>query len=297
MTTIDCYEYDSGQDERRRADAKHRRGSSCAYYQVKHCLASECSQASLKTGGKRAKLAGMFSRRVLFILSVVLALAACSVSQEVFISSDSSGRVSVRIQLEEVFVEYLFNLAQVAGDVAVLEEGTIFDLEEIQNGVQERPGVRVTQIDTPKPEILETSFTFENVEDIFGGEAELQEAGIIRFSQSNAEKKLEIYLDRKNYQQLSSMFPVLANPVFESLGPQEGDTTTEDEYLEIMEFALGEAGPEVVKNSFIEVVVRTDGEIISQRGGTLQEGTATFRIPLLRVLLLDQPLDFELVFK
>ena len=239
-------------------------------------------------------------KRVYFFPAIVLAAVlafSCTVTQQVFVRSDGSGSVGIHIELKKVFLEYLFTLAEVTGETDMIRDGKVFDVAEVRKAVEERPGVKVTKINTPEPEILEMEFTFDRVDDIFGSEKELQEAGILRFLHSGDTRTLELYLDRGNYRQLSAMFPVLANPIFESLGPQEGDTTTEEEYLEIMAFAFGEEGPDVVRNSHIEVTVRTNGTIVSQRGGTLSGGNVVFRIPLVRVLLLDKPLDYALSFK
>jgi hypothetical protein len=52
-----------------------------------------------------------------------------------------------------------------------------------------------------------------------------------------------------------------------------------------------------VKKSFIEVAIRPEGEIVSQTGGVVSNGTVVFRIPLLRLLVLDKPLDYSVTFK
>jgi hypothetical protein len=75
--------------------------------------------------------------------------------------------------------------------------------------------------------------------------------------------------------QLSALFPLLKDPVFAQLGPQVNDTISDDDYLSI--------DPE--------------GDIISQTGGTVSGGAVTFRIPLLRLLVLDKPLDYSVTFK
>jgi hypothetical protein len=81
------------------------------------------------------------------------------------------------------------------------------------------------------------------------------------------------------------------------MGPQANDTITEAEYLEMIKFSLGDEGPALVKKSFIEMAIRPEGEIVSQTGGTQTNGTVVFRIPLLRLLVLDKPLDYSVTFK
>jgi len=47
----------------------------------------------------------------------------------------------------------------------------------------------------------------------------------------------------------------------------------------------------------IQTTVLVKGQVLAQSGGTAVPGGVSFRIPLLRVLLLDKPLDYSLSFK
>ncbi len=58
-------------------------------------------------------------------------------------------------------------------------------------------------------------------------------------------------------------------------------------------FTLGADGPALLKKSFIDLVIKPEGEIVSQTGGTVANGAVIFRIPLLRLLVLDKPLDYS----
>ena len=108
---------------------------------------------------------------------------------------------------------------------------------------------------------------------------------------------LRAHLDRKNFSQLLELAPFLKNPLFEGLGPQENDDATEAEYLELIDLALGRRrrrGTEGLGHRDHDPV---KGQVVAQSGGTVVPGGVLFRIPLLRVLLLDKPLDYSLTFK
>jgi hypothetical protein len=89
----------------------------------------------------------------------------------------------------------------------------------------------------------------------------------------------------------------LDNPFFRMFSPVENEGTTEAEYLEMMEFLLGEEGPEAVKGSMIEIRVNVKGRILSHSGGRIDGKSVIYEIPLLRVLLLEEPLEYSLTFK
>ena len=75
------------------------------------------------------------------------------------------------------------------------------------------------------------------------------------------------------------------------------DTTTEAEYLDMVSFSIGDQGPGLLKKSFITMTIDPEGDIVSQTGGTISGGAVIFRIPVLRLMVLDKPLDYSVTFK
>lgn len=235
-------------------------------------------------------------RKMKILLGIISALiiGSCSVSQQVFIKADASGSVRIKIELKKAFINYLVDLAEVMGESF---EGNFFNIEEIKKGFEEKDGVELKQIDCPRPETLEMQIQFRSVEELFSNESQLRYDSILSFDHTKEGYSLRFLLDRSNFRQVSELFPLLKNPLFEALGPQESDTTTEEEYLELIELALGEEGASGLKASFLETQVQVKGKLVSQTGGTISNNTVTFKIPLIRVLLLDKPLKYSLVFK
>ncbi len=221
-------------------------------------------------------------------------LIGCTIKQQVQLEVDESGKVSMQIRLEPVFVEYINDLSAFTGESL---EGQIFNMEEIKKGFAERNDVTLISIDTPDPATLEMELDFRSIEEVFSSEQELQESGVIRFERVSQGYSVRFHLDRKNFSSIMKFMPALQNPLFEGLGPQENDDTTEEEYLELMDLALGDGGADSVRNSYIETKVTVRGTLVSQTGGKISPGGVTFTIPLIRVLLLDKPLGYSLVFK
>lgn len=228
------------------------------------------------------------------VLLVITLLIGCTIKQQVQLEADESGKVSMQISLEPVFVEYINDLSALTGESL---EGQIFNVEEIKKEFAEREDVTLIRIDTPDPATLEMSLSFLSIEEVFSSEQELQESGVIRFERVSQGYSVRFHLDRKNFSSIMKFMPALQNPLFEGLGPQENDDTTEEEYLELMDLALGDGGADSVRDSYIETKVTVRGTLVSQSGGKISPGGVTFTIPLIRVLLLDKPLDYSLVFK
>jgi hypothetical protein len=222
------------------------------------------------------------------------ALLGCTIKQEVDLAADASGSVTMQIRLEPVFVQYIKDLSALTGES--VEDG-IFNVEEIRKGFAEREDVTLLSISTPTPDTLDMTLRYNSIEEVFSSQEELQQSGIIRFEKVGQGYSVRFHLDRKNFPAVMTFIPALQNPLFEGLGPQENDDTTEAEYYELMDLALGEGGAESVRNGYIETKVNVRGKLVSQTGGTSTPGGVTFTVPLIRVLLLDKPLDYSLVFK
>ncbi|HEY9595907.1 MAG TPA: hypothetical protein VHE79_15615, partial [Spirochaetia bacterium] len=138
---------------------------------------------------------------------------------------------------------------------------------------------------------------YTSLDAVFAGDKTLKGSGAITYTESAGKKTIRLHLDRTNYTQLSALFPLLSDPTIAGLGPQVNDTTTDADYLEMVRFSIGDDGPALVKNSFITLTIAPEGKILSQTGGTIRGDAVVFRIPLLRLLVLDKPLDYSVTFQ
>ena len=94
------------------------------------------------------------------------------------------------------------------------------------------------------------------------------------------------------------MFPVLDNPLIASMGPQPNSIISESEYLEMMVFLLGEDGPKAIEESEVNLTIKIEGSIVSHSDGELiSSDSLLFEIPLLSILVLNDPINYEIVFE
>ncbi|MGA2974157.1 MAG: hypothetical protein ABSF77_02480 [Spirochaetia bacterium] len=238
--------------------------------------------------GARASLAVLFS---LFII------VSCTMNQTIAIKNDGSGTLVMHAEVSKLLHDYIASLAEVSGKTDVMKGGKVFDAASIRKDFESRPGITVKKAVTPTPDSLDLELAFTSLQDVFARDAKLKSTGAFVYSESGGVKSVKLHLDRTNYTQLSSLFPLLNDPVFAELGPQVNDTITDDEYLEMIRFSIGDDGPGLLKKSFITLTIDPEGEIVSQSGGTISGGAVAFRIPLLRLLVLDKPLDYLVTFK
>jgi hypothetical protein len=232
----------------------------------------------------------------LLFAALTVALAACSVNQVLTIKADGSGTSSMRVETTKLLREYILDLQSLTGTTAAAN-GSIFDAPKLQKELAARPGLTVKKVASPSPDVLEVDLGYRSVDEVYGSVESVKKSGVLVYSVSGGQKSLKVHIDRKNFKELSAVFPAMNGAAFEGIAPQEQDTITESEYLEMIQFTLGPEGPAALKASFFDLVVKPEGTIVSQTGGTVTNGSVTFRIPLIRVLLLDKPLDFSLVWK
>jgi len=232
----------------------------------------------------------------LLFAALTVLLAACSVNQVLTIRADGSGTTSLRVVTTKLLREYITDLQAVTG-AAAPANGSIFDVAKLQKDLAARPGLTVKKVASPSPDVLEVDLGYRSVEEVYGSVESVKKSGLVLYTVAGGQKTLKVHLDRRNFKELAAVFPAMNGTAFEGIAPQEQDTTTESEYLDMIEFTLGPDGPAALKASYIDLVVKPEGTIVSQTGGTVTNGAVTFRIPLIRVLLLDKPLDYSIVWK
>jgi hypothetical protein len=229
--------------------------------------------------------------------TALLVLAGCSATQTVVLNGDGSGTMKLHLEVTRLLYDYVSGLAEVSGESRDPAGETIFDLAAIRDGFAAQPDITVQDVASPDQRSLDVQVAFDSLSRVFENQPGLQSANAVSLTQSDGLETLKIHLDRSNYRQIAAFFPMLESPVLKSLGPQVDQKTTEDDYLEMVRFSLGDDGPAQVRKSSITVTVQPEGEIVSQTGGTVRAGTVVFRIPLLGLLVLAAPLDYSMSFK
>ena len=219
-------------------------------------------------------------------------------NQQITLHVDRSGDAQIHVTLDPVFVDYLDTLSEAAGDRRFFRNrcrhrrSTAFD--------RRTAGATVTHIATPAPAELALSLTFDDLKALMVYTAPIPGPAsrpLVSLPGSDP-ATLNVHLARDNYRALTALFPILDHPLLVSLGPQQDMEVTDAEYLEMMGFVLGDEGPPAIKDSTVTVRLVVDGRILEHDGGELQDdGSLLLTIPLLRILVLDEPLDYTVVFE
>ncbi len=230
-------------------------------------------------------------------LIVVVVFSSCGAQQQVVLRPDGSGIVDFTYTVSPVILESLDDFAAFLPGDDPLAEGEVFDLEEIRSDFSANPAVTLLSVGLPQPNTLSGSFQFTDVEEVFTEEEELRQAGIVQLESSGDRYTLLVRLNRENFANITTLFPALENPLMDMFGPSANAGVSESEYLEMMEFAFDSAVVPAIRESYVEARILVDGAVIDQQGGIIVGDEVIFQIPLIRVLLLDERLEYSLTFE
>lgn len=132
-------------------------------------------------------------------------------------------------------------------------------------------------------------FEFSDLEELadqLGG----QEQSIIR----QTDKSLSFYCSIDNYTELESIVPFLADPNISVYLAQYNIGYSEQDYMDMITFAIGEEAPDALRSSMITINVTVPGTITAIEGAE-QTGpdSLSYSFPLIDFLLLAEPLAFS----
>ena len=233
------------------------------------------------------------------LLISILLFASCSMKNNVLLEKDGSGELSFEIDLAPYLGEVIEQVQILMdGEIPETEDG-FFDLEAIREGFESNEDVTLKTLESPHELSLKGSFSFDTVESMLQ-KMDKDSAGekMISFSRNGDLSRMELTLNRETVDSLMKENEAFDNPLVESFGPASTEGMSRSDYLDMMEFAMGEESRLGISESRLTVIVRTEGTISEQTGGTLiDKNSVRFDIPLLDLLMLEKELQYSLAYK
>jgi len=235
-------------------------------------------------------------KKITAAVLVSLIFFSCNMKNEINLEKDGSGTASVEINLKSFVLPTIEDLAEISPDVNPDE---MLNPDTIKAQMEENPEVRNVRASRPLKNRIKIDFEFGSVEDLFSQTKEdVRESGLIKIEDLGNSKKLTLTVNKETYRGFSHLIPNLDDPAMAALAPDPDMVVDEDEYLDMIEFFFGEDGPAGITDSSLDMTINVNGTIIDQQGGDKIDGnTVRFRVPLIRVLLLDQNLVYSLSYR
>ncbi|MBN2627506.1 MAG: hypothetical protein JXA95_12635 [Spirochaetales bacterium] len=229
-------------------------------------------------------------KRIVLLLISLTALFSCSVKGSLNLEADGAGSMDMSFTLAPYFGDFFNDLADADQLVA-----------ETDKSMKENPAVTSHTIDSSEKYRYSGTFTFDDFEKMMAPK-EGEEQTVFVMEKRGNETTLRITFTRENWEQMSVLVPIFSDPTIAMLGPSGSIGLTEEEYREMVIYPFEgyasslEEAQKGLDDSSLVFTVTLPGTIISQKGGTVSGRTVTYRIPLIRMLMLDQSLTYSVTY-
>ena len=216
--------------------------------------------------------------------------------QEIFLEKDGSGTANVEINLKSFVLPTIEDLAEISPDV---DPDELLDPDKIAESMMENPEITNVVATRPLKNRIKIKFDFGSVENLFKQtESDIQNSGLIKIDHIGDKTKLTLTINKETYRGFSGIIPNMDDPTMAALAPDPDMEISESEYLDMIEFFFDVDGPAGIMDSRFDLIINVDGTIIDQKGGRKLGGNRIqFSVPLIRILLLDQNLEYSITYK
>ncbi len=250
-------------------------------------------------------------KRLFILAGLILAFMlffSCNAKVVVDLNVDSSGVADVAVDLDPMLTQYIFDLQSVFTDVSAEEAEQLFDPGQTKVMLEKSKTVRVKSIDASDKNKMKMKFAFKTLNQVLDeGNRQIEsdvQADIKKVINLTVEKsgvkKVTFCLNKENFKSLTALIPEEAQSLVSLFAPPGYDVDP-DEYLEVLKLNFIEYSPEYIgekiKDSKFSFKVNFGGQLISHKGGIQKGNSLTVEVPLLDILILKDPIEFEARFK
>lgn len=255
------------------------------------------------------KFKGM--KRISFILVLTLILFpffSCTADIVIDVKKAADGNVELQVNLDPILTRYIFDLQSTFTNVSPEEAEQLFDPAKTKELLEKSKTVSVVSMDSSNKNKIKMKLAFKPLEQVVDEGDRLLEKEIQKQIRKvmdlkvakNGIKTATFHLDKDNFESLINVIPPEAQPLVAIFAPP-GYKVDRDEYLEALKLNFiaydSEYIGEEIKKSKLKMKIHFEGELISASGGTLKGKTLNVEVPLMDLLLLEKPFEFEIQFR
>ena len=228
-------------------------------------------------------------RRILLqSLLLLLLFSSCQVTEELSMNADGSGSSYTDIHVEQFFIDVLEDFSEFlpANDESMMDSA----IKAYTSELNETGTVSAASWESKGDNRYAVSFDYSSIDTLLG-EMGAENQSLFEITDNS----ISFHLDISNYPELKALVPFLSDQNFEVYGPEYNQGMSEQDYLDMIYFLLGEDGPEAVSNGTVEIRITVPGTITSASGCRIEgTNTAIYAFPIIDFLLLNNPLSFSI---
>ena len=225
----------------------------------------------------------------LFILAVFL-LPSCSGRINAHVVQDGSGSLQLQANLEPNMTILLRSFGGLSGS----QSGPLLDAAALNRSLQAAPGIASSVLRNSGQERIEGTVGINRISDLLNSGANR----FVQYEAGASSGRLAVRLDRNIASQiLTQISPEAVDYLSALMAPvATGEVLSRGQYLTLVESIYGRVLANEIAASRITVVITIPGTVKSVRGGTYSGREARFDISLMDLLVLEQPLDYEIIW-
>jgi hypothetical protein len=246
-------------------------------------------------------LSGMCKTRFLVLLAlcaVVLFFASCSGTVDAVVKQDGSAEIKLEIALGTQITERLRLLNRLMGGGAN-DQAPLLDSPAIALSMQAAPGISAVSLKNRGPAAVSGTVSMSRIDALLAGPAASPVRGegnpFIRYDPAG---RLVIFLDQETGPQLLSLLSEDVRDYLSTLAAPvaTGLPLTRVAYREILASLHGPLVAEEIAAARIPITIEFPRKLKEIRGGSAQDRRARFNLPLIDLLVLEQPLMYEVAW-
>ena len=227
---------------------------------------------------------------IVLFFAVFVLFPSCSGRINAQLVQDGSGSVQLQAGLEPNMTALIRSLRQLGAS----QSGPLLDAATLNRSLQAASGVSSSALRNSGQEKIEGSIGISRIGDLLN-------SGANRFVRYEAPSgaspgRLAIHLDRSiTPQLLMQIYPEAVDYLSALMAPAAtGEALSKAEYLLLVESVYGKALASEIASSRVTAAITMPGAVKSVKGGTFSGREARFDIALADLLVLEQPLDYEI---
>ncbi len=233
-------------------------------------------------------------KRVLLLLAALTCLlSSCVVTQDMTAVTGYSGKSKTTVTVSPFFLSVLEDFSSfTAGDGFTIMDDAMISFADRVNGSPSSSSVSIVSDGEGKKYVI--SFDYSSLVSLMRDLNEGKGNSLLSVTSSS----ISFNLSLSNYPELKSVIPFLSDRNFEVYGPEYSNGMTEDEYMEMISFLLGEESPDELRKSSVTIRITVPGKITGVSGAVRSgEKSVVYTFPVISFLLLNEPLSFSVTWK
>ncbi|MDR2607392.1 MAG: hypothetical protein LBC57_03285 [Treponema sp.] len=229
----------------------------------------------------------------LAVLALGGLLSSCSGDISGTLTAEGSGDFMVKAALQPRMEALIGRLSAALGEGSA--RANILDGALIGASMSKAPGVKSASFRNSAPAAIEGPVEISNIAEFLapgGGK------GFISLAPAGDGIRLGIHLSRETGPDILSLVsPEITAYLSVLMAPiATGETVSKSEYLVLVASVYGKDIAEEISRGRIKASIDFPGPIRSVKGGSFSKNRASFDIPLLDLLVLESPLEYEVTW-